>query len=165
MMSTIIAFGAVVACSSSEDSSGSAPGTGGGAGGGTGDGTGGDPGANASSPGEAAVLRRGCPKCHSNEGNALSGASKPLDGYGPDVKLYGPNLTPDPKTGIGSWTDGQLRLGIRDGIDQEGMVLCPQMEHYRTMPDEEVNAIITYLRSLPPVVHETPGSVCPPLKR
>lgn len=160
----IAAIGALVACSSSEEPT--APGAGqGGQGGGQGGQGGGDPGANASSPGEAAVLRRGCPKCHSNEGNTLSGASKPLDGYGQDVQLYGPNLTPDPKTGIGEWTDGQLKLGIRDGIDKEGMVLCPQMEHYRTMSDEEVNAIIAYLRSLPPVVHEAPPSICPPLKR
>lgn len=88
-----------------------------------------------------------------------------LGGYPDGVELWAPNLTPDNETGIGAWTDGQLRLAIREGIDRDGLVLCPQMQHYRTMPDVEVDAIIKYLRSLPPSKRAVKESICPPLKR
>jgi hypothetical protein len=89
----------------------------------------------------------------------------PLAGYPTGVMLYSPNLTPDMETGIGSWTDGQLRLAIREGVDKEGMVLCPQMQHYRSMSDAELDSIIQYLRTLPPQKTLIKESVCPPLKR
>lgn len=122
-------------------------------------------GANASA-GATAVQTRGCGTCHTPQGAPeLSGATVPLPNYPVGVELWAPNLTPDPETGIGTWTDGQLRLAIREGIDKDGLVMCPQMQHYRTMPDDEVDAIIKYLRALPPVKHAVKDSICPPLKR
>ena len=116
--------------------------------------------------GASAVLARDCASCHTPAGQPeLSGAIAALPGYPDGVALWAPNLTPDPETGIGAWTDGQLRLAIREGVDREGLVLCPQMQHYKTMPDAEVDAIIKYLRSLPPAKHLVRESVCPPLKR
>jgi mono/diheme cytochrome c family protein len=110
--------------------------------------------------GEEAVKTRGCPKCH---GNDMSGTSAPLTNEPDGVQLYPPNLTPD-DTGIAKWDDLQLKQAIIEGVDNEGLKLCPQMKHYKTMPDDEVNAIIAYLRSLPPVKKAIPASVCPPLK-
>jgi mono/diheme cytochrome c family protein len=107
------------------------------------------------------VAKRNCAKCHTAD---MAGSTAPLTGYPDTVSLYSPNLTPDPETGIGSWNASQLAEAIRDGIDNEGMVLCPQMNHYKTMPDVEVNAIIAYLKSLPPIKRQIPGSICPPLK-
>lgn len=122
--------------------------------------------AGGASAGASAVQSRGCGTCHTPQGAPeLSGASAPLSGYPAGVELWAPNLTPDPETGIGSWTDGQLRLAIREGVDKDGLVMCPQMQHYRTMPDDEVDAIIAYLRALPPTKHAVKESVCPPLKR
>ena len=118
------------------------------------------------SAGENAVQSRNCGSCHTPAGQpALSGGTTKLGGYPDGVELWAPNLTPDKETGIGAWTDGQLRLAIRDGVDREGLVLCPQMQHYKTMPDVEVDAIIKYLRSLPPSKHAVRESICPPLKR
>lgn len=112
--------------------------------------------------GEDAVRTRKCGDCH---GANLAGASAKLPGYPDGVELYAPNLTPDQATGIGTWTDGQLELAIREGLDKEGMVLCPQMQHYRSMPQAELTSIIQYLRSIPPVVNGVRESICPPLKR
>lgn len=123
-------------------------------------------GGSTASSGASAVQTRGCGTCHTPQGAPeLSGASAPLPGYPAGVELWAPNLTPDPETGIGAWTDGQLRLAIREGVDKDGLVMCPQMQHYRTMSDDEVDAIIKYLRSLPPTKHVVKDSVCPPLKR
>jgi len=119
-----------------------------------------------SGPNGGGVQSRNCGSCHTPAGGPeLSGATVKLPGYPDGVELWAPNLTPDPETGIGAWTDGQLALAIREGVDKEGMVLCPQMQHYRDMPDDEVAGIIKTLRALPPFKRAVKESVCPPLKR
>lgn len=117
-------------------------------------------------PSGGGLQSRNCASCHTPPGGPeLSGATVKLPGYPDGVELWAPNLTPDPETGIGAWTDGQLALAIREGVDKEGMVLCPQMQHYRDMGDGEVAAIIKSLRALPPFKRAVKESVCPPLKR
>jgi len=111
--------------------------------------------------GAEAVAYRGCPKCH---GSDMAGSTAPLPNQPAGVALYPPNLTPDPATGVGQWTDLQLHDAIVDGVDKEGLRLCPQMKHYGTMTDAEVAAIIGYMRALPAVNKVIPGSSCPPLK-
>jgi len=64
-----------------------------------------------------------------------------------------PNITPDPETGIGTWTDGEKIRAIREGIDKYGKALFPMMpyEHFRYMADDDVEALVAYLNSLKPV--------------
>jgi hypothetical protein len=119
--------------------------------------------------GNAYVDARRCPACHQTQDPAttgfMSGATSPVPGdFGPGVELYGPNLTPDPTTGIGTWTDDQLSDAILNGIDNQGERLCPQMGHFPSMGTTELTSIIGYLRMLPPVVHQSVPSHCPPLK-
>ena len=95
----------------------------------------------------------------------MSGAIAPIPGDFPaGVSLFGPNLTPDPMTGIGSWTDDQITTAILDGIDNQGERLCPQMSHFPDMETTELQSIVAFLKALPAVVHQAPASVCPPLK-
>jgi hypothetical protein len=82
----------------------------------------------------------------------------------PRVKLYPPNLTPDSATGIGTWTDDQIANAVRNGQDNTGLELCPEMQHFATMNDYETYSIVKYLRSIPAVSQVVPGSICPPLK-
>lgn len=110
-----------------------------------------------------------CPACHQGpdpqQTGFMSGATSPIPGdFGQGVVLYGPNLTPDPTTGIGSWDDDQISNAILNGIDDEGERLCPQMQHFPNMPQDQVTSIIGYLHSLKPVVNQAPASHCPPLK-
>lgn len=114
--------------------------------------------------GEQAVQRRRCVNCHNSDKGTMAGATAPLANQDPGVELYPPNLTNDPETGIGKWSDDQLAAAIRTGLDEDGLNLCPQMKHFADMSDFEVYSIVKYLRSLPPVVNEIPRSVCPPLK-
>jgi mono/diheme cytochrome c family protein len=69
-----------------------------------------------------------------------------------------PNLSPDPETGAGNWTDDQLARAIREGVGHDGRALFPLMpyQRYRSMSDEDVASIIVYLRSLPPVKRRQP---------
>jgi hypothetical protein len=119
--------------------------------------------------GNSYVDARRCPACHQTQDPAttgfMSGATSPVPGdFGPGVELYGPNLTPDPTTGVGTWTDDQLSTAILSGIDNQGERLCPQMGHFPSMGPTELTSIIGYLRGLAPVVHQSVPSHCPPLK-
>jgi hypothetical protein len=121
------------------------------------------------SDGQGYVQTEGCETCH---GANLAGSTTPLvSGAEPGLVipagtyLYPPNLTPDTSTGIGAWSDGQINQAITEGIDNEGLDLCPEMgRHYPNMCPDEVTGIIAYLRSIPAVAHKVPGSICPPLK-
>lgn len=69
--------------------------------------------------------------------------------------LHFPNITPDEETGIGRYTDGQLARLLRYGIKPNGRALIPIME-YQNMSDEDIVAILSYLRSRPPVRNPVP---------
>lgn len=73
-------------------------------------------------------------------------------------RVYAPNITPDPESGAGNWTDDQLARGIREGISHDGRALFAFMpyEDFRALSDEDLASIIVYLRSLPPVRKQWP---------
>jgi mono/diheme cytochrome c family protein len=78
----------------------------------------------------------------------------------PPFKAYASNITPDPETGIGKWTDAQLAKAIREGIRPDGRVIGPPMpiEFYRHLADDDLAALIAYLRAQPPVKNAVPAS-------
>ena len=69
---------------------------------------------------------------------------------------YAANLTPDPETGLGRWTDDQIVRSIRDGVDHRGQQLLPPMPfgNYHRITDGDVDDIVAYLRSLRPVYNQ-----------
>ena len=75
-------------------------------------------------------------------------------------KAYAPNITPDPETGIGKWTDAQLARAIREGIRPDGTVIGPPMPivFYRDLADDDLAAIVAYLRAQPAVKNVVPKS-------
>jgi mono/diheme cytochrome c family protein len=66
------------------------------------------------------------------------------------------NITPDPETGIGKWTEAQIVTALRDGKRPDGTVIGPPMpiRFYRQLSDGDAAAIAAYLRSLKPISHE-----------
>lgn len=74
---------------------------------------------------------------------------------------YARNITPDPETGIGKWTDAQLVRAIREGIRPDGTLIGPPMpfEFYRGISDDDARALVAYLRAQPPVKNVVPKSV------
>jgi len=111
----------------------------------------------------------GCMDCHSphdwtqhdapiTPGMLGAGESIPL----PDLpgRVFAPNLTPDPATGAGNWTDDQLARAIREGVGHDGRTLFPLMPypHFRHMSDEDLASVIVYLRSLAPVRNPVPAT-------
>ncbi len=112
--------------------------------------------------GELYVTRRACGDCHQEPGSTdiLAGQTTPSRG----TKVYGANLTPAEKTGLGDWTDEEVDRAIRVSLDWKEVPLCFQMPRFDSMSDQEVSAIIRYLRSIPPVSHAVTPSICPPVK-
>jgi mono/diheme cytochrome c family protein len=72
--------------------------------------------------------------------------------------LAAANLTPDPDTGLGKWSDGEIVRAMREGVDREGNALFPIMPygHLKSMCDEDAKSIVAYLRTLKPVRYEKP---------
>ena len=75
-------------------------------------------------------------------------------------KAYASNITPDAETGIGKWSDAQLVKAIREGIRPDGSLIGPPMPiaFYRGMSDDDVKAIVAYLRAQPSVKNSVPKS-------
>src|SRR5262249_23677554 len=69
--------------------------------------------------------------------------------------LPAPNLTSD-ATGLGSWTDDQIKRAFTQGIDDEDKALSPVMPYqlFHNLTDADANAIVAYLRSLPHVQND-----------
>ncbi|HZS38088.1 MAG TPA: c-type cytochrome [Polyangia bacterium] len=111
--------------------------------------------------GAAYAGARGCANCH---GDGLTGRAAALDGGLAGSTPYAPNLTPDRATGLGGWADIEIVRTLRAGVDDQGAPLCPPMPVFEDMTDLEAYSIAAYLRSLPPVSHSVPASLCPPLK-
>ena len=77
------------------------------------------------------------------------------------------NITPDNATGIGTWTLEDFKRTMRTGIDPKGVVLQPPMPipMLQNLPDEDLEAIFSYLRTLKPIVNDTSGRTAPPAKK
>jgi mono/diheme cytochrome c family protein len=104
-------------------------------------------------------LAGGC-GCHTAEKGMLNAGGRPLKT--PYGTFYGTNITPDPTHGIGRWTDQQIVDAIRLGVRPDGSVMSPVMPYpaLSGMSNEDVVALVAYLRSAPPVAqanqaHET----------
>ena len=78
----------------------------------------------------------------------------------PVFTAYSSNITPDSETGIGKWTNAQIVRAIREGIRPNGTVIGPPMPiaNYRGLSDDDVNEIVAYLRSIPPIKNKVPPS-------
>jgi mono/diheme cytochrome c family protein len=77
--------------------------------------------------------------------------------------FHGPNLTPDPDTGLGKWSAEQIVTALQTGARPDGRMLAPIMpwHAYANLTKEDVNAIVAFLKSLPLVKNKVPGPFGP----
>jgi mono/diheme cytochrome c family protein len=108
----------------------------------------------------------GCGNCHTPKGpGGVPVADKEMaGGFKFDERpftAYASNITPDPETGIGKWTDQQIIDAIRVGKRPDGSVIGPPMPIalYRELAEDDAKAMVAYLRSLKPVANKVPKSV------
>src|SRR5712691_5860784 len=98
-----------------------------------------------------------CHNCHTPMGpngpqfdKALSGGLRFDE---PPFDVTAPNITPDPESGIGKWSDADIKKAMQDGVRPNGVRLAPVMPtgFYKVLTPGDLDAIVAYLRSLPPV--------------
>lgn len=77
--------------------------------------------------------------------------------------FHGPNLTPDPETGLGKWSPQEIIAAITKGRRPDGRVLAPIMpwHAFANLTDGDTRAIAAFLKSLPPVKNKVPGPFGP----
>ena len=65
------------------------------------------------------------------------------------------NITSDPETGIGRWTDDQIAAALTRGVRPDGAILSPIMPwpYWAAMRPEDLKALVAWLRTLKPVAH------------
>ena len=78
---------------------------------------------------------------------------------GPFGTTYAINLTPDPNTGIGIWTEDMFIKALKTGKHMgTSRPIQPPMPWiwYRNATDDDLKAIFAYLKSIPPIVNRVP---------
>lgn len=111
-------------------------------------------------PSNAELIARGaylatvgnCAGCHTAPGGApMAGGVRLETPYG---AVYGGNLTPDPKTGLGRWSADDFHRAMHEGRGRDGRRLVPAFPYtsFTRVAREDNDALFAYLQSLPPVV-------------
>jgi mono/diheme cytochrome c family protein len=124
----------------------------------------------APSRGEYLARIMDCSGCHTS--GALAGRPDPaLALAGSDIGFgipglgvfYPPNLTPDPETGLGGWSEADIARAVRTGVRPDGRELAPAMpwRAYAALSDEDAAALAAYLKGLKPVRHAVPPTAGP----
>ena len=92
--------------------------------------------------------------CHGTDG---SGGLKVS--WAPLGTLWVRNITPDSTTGLERWSDAQIARAIRAGVSRDGRALHWQgmiWDHASNWDEEDIRALIAYLRKIPAVRHAIP---------
>ena len=123
---------------------------------------------------DSAVIARGkylvlgpahCNSCHiANFDDMVAndkGEERPLQGgvkftMGPLGSMYTRNLTSDATTGLGRYSDEQVFRMMRHGIRPDGKASMPLLMPFWKMADDDMIAVVSYLRSLEPKKNEVP---------
>jgi mono/diheme cytochrome c family protein len=120
---------------------------------------------------DSAIIARGhyvvrnvapCATCHGDpkaRAGYAAGEDVPLSGGFefaiPPGSFFVRNITPDKETGIGRLSDGQIARALRYGVGHDGRALLPFME-MQGLSDEDIEAVISYLRVQPAVRNPVP---------
>lgn len=108
--------------------------------------------------GEYLTRAADCQPCHTVKGGKPFAGGRPFKI--PGGTLYTPNITADPDTGIGKWTDDQFVRALKEGVNERGNHLYPAFPYtsYTQMTREDALAIKAYLFSLEPVSQKKPAN-------
>ena len=106
-----------------------------------------------------------CANCHSPKGPPAAVAGKDFSGglrfNEPPFDVTAPNITPDKDTGIGNWTDAEIKTLLLTGKNRHGIQAAEVMPtaFYPILTPQDLNAVVAYLRSLPPVNNKVPDPI------
>ena len=106
-----------------------------------------------------------CANCHSPKGPPAAVAGKDYSGGlrfdEPPFDVTAPNITPDKETGIGNWTDAQIKTMLLTGKNPHGIQEAEVMPtaFYPILTPGDLDGIVAYLRSLTPVKNKVAAPV------
>jgi mono/diheme cytochrome c family protein len=106
-----------------------------------------------------------CGNCHSPKGPPAAVAGKDFSGGltwdEPPFKVTAPNITSDKETGLGGWTDAEIITLLRTGKNRSGVQIAEVMPtaFYGIVTDNDMKAIVAYLRTLAPVKNTVPAPI------
>jgi mono/diheme cytochrome c family protein len=102
-----------------------------------------------------------CTSCHTKPGDKsfAGGLAVPT----PFGTIYSTNITPDPETGIGRWSQAAFNRAMREGVDRQGNHLYPAFpfDHFTLVSDEDNSALYAYLMTRRPVNNRPPANELP----
>jgi mono/diheme cytochrome c family protein len=102
-----------------------------------------------------------CMSCHSAPGGKPYAGGYPLKSdFG---TIYGPNITQDVATGIGSWSKADFERALREGRSKDGSYLYPAMPYdaYTKLTPADIDALWAYMRTIPAVHNVPPKNTLP----
>jgi nicotinate dehydrogenase subunit B len=112
----------------------------------------------------AATIARGqqlaalgdCAVCHTLANGAVNAGGRAIET--PFGTVYSTNITPDPETGMGSWSYPAFERAMREGIHRDGRHLYPAFPypHFAKATDADLQALYAYLMAQAPVHAENP---------
>jgi mono/diheme cytochrome c family protein len=94
--------------------------------------------------------------CHMGEAGFLAGGAPfPL---GPAGEVYARNITSDPETGIGNWSETEIVTAIRTGMTPDGRMLFPVMPYpiFTHMADQDAYDLAAFIKTAPPIKNAVP---------
>lgn len=107
-----------------------------------------------------------CQNCHTPRGEkGAMNFSKDLSGGltfdEPPFKVTASNITPDPETGIGKWSDADIKKALQEGVRPNGSAIATVMPYpyYKVLTPGDLNSIVAYLKSVKPVVNKVPDPI------
>lgn len=79
----------------------------------------------------------------------------------PAYTVRGSNITPDRETGIGTWSDDEIKRSLREGLHKLGRPISPQMPFpfYQILTARDLDAIVAYMKTVAPVRNEVQAPV------
>lgn len=97
-----------------------------------------------------------CRGCHTPRGGAPYAGGEPM--HSPFGMIYSTNITPDPETGIGRWSEEAFQRAMRKGVRADGAHLYPAFpyDRFTIVTADDNRALYAYLMSLPPVRQAAP---------
>jgi mono/diheme cytochrome c family protein len=106
-----------------------------------------------------------CQNCHTPKGppNVVAGKefSGGLSWDEPPFKVTASNITQDPETGIGKWTDTEIKALLRTGVRPNGVQIAAVMPtgFYGIITESDLDAIVAFLRTLKPISNKVPDPI------
>jgi mono/diheme cytochrome c family protein len=101
-----------------------------------------------------------CAVCHTRQevGAARFAGGYPL--HAAPGTVYSSNITPDPETGIGKWTQGQFYRALHEGISADGRHLYPAFPYayFSRLSRTDSDALFAYLKTVKPVRYRPPSN-------